>query len=104
MTFIIRLPGKNSYGRNKDKSFNSHRVTVQILFGDVPDLVRIVVIAPVGRSGQPSLSIVVVTHPVISDSCIYYEVFRKSKADWICVHIAIRSVPWRNIRLCESNY
>ena len=76
--------------------------TLSLVMTDVPDLVRVSVVAPLGRSDHSTLSLSVMTRQVVPESCIRQEVFLKTSVDWDGVRLAVHGLPWRDIRLCDD--
>lgn len=73
-------------------------ITLDLVLTDVPDLVRVSVII---RSDHTSLLIFVKTRQAVANSPILHEVFPKSIVDGDDVHINVRDLPWRVVRLHE---
>ena len=66
---------------------------------DVPDLVRVAVVAPIGNSDQSSLSAVISMSQAVPNLCVSRKVFLKHQVNWNTVYCAIHDLPWRNIWL-----
>ena len=64
---------------------------------DVPDLVRVAVVAPIGNSYHSSLSAVILMAQAVPNLCVSWKVFLKHQVNWKTVGGAIRELPWRNI-------
>ena len=74
-------------------------VELALLMTDVPDLVRVAVVAPIGNSDHSSLSAVVSMAQAVPNFCVNRKVFLKHEVNWNTVCGAIRELPWRNIGL-----
>ena len=66
---------------------------------DVPDLVRVAVVAPIGNSDHSILSAVISMAQAVPNLCVSRKVFLKHQVNWNTVCGAIRELPWRNIWL-----
>ena len=62
---------------------------------DVPDLVRVAVVAPLGRSDHSSLSIAILMAQAIPNLCVSSRVLFKHRVNW-CAVCAIGVLPWRS--------
>ena len=71
--------------------------TLDLLVTDVPDLVRVAVVAPLGRSDHSSLSIPISMAQAISNLCVSSRVLLKHRVNWSAVCDAIGVLPWRSI-------
>ena len=69
---------------------------------DVPDLVRVAVVAPKGNSDHYSLSEVISLGQAVPSLCVSRNVFLKHQVNWNTVCGAIRELPWRNIWLSDN--
>ena len=69
---------------------------LDLLMTDVPDLIRVAVVAPIGNSDHSSLSAVISTAQVVPNFCVSRKVFLK-QVNWNTVCGAMRDLPWRNI-------
>ena len=76
--------------------------TIDLLMTDVPDLVRVAVVAPIGNSDHSSLSAVISMAQAVLNLCVSRKVFLKHQVNWNTVCGAIRELPWRNIWLSEN--
>ena len=76
--------------------------TPDLLMTDVPDLVRVAVVAPIGNSDHSSLSVVVSMAQAVPNLCVSRKVFLKYQVNWNTVCGAIRELPWRNICLSDN--
>ena len=70
--------------------------TLDHLMTDVPDLVRVAVVAPIGNSDQSSLSAVISMAKTLPNLCDSRKVFLKHHANWNTVCGAIQDLPWHN--------
>ena len=68
-----------------------------LLKSNVPDLVRVAVVAPIGNSDHSSLSAVISMAQAVPNLCVSRKVFLKHQVNWNTVCGAIRKLPWRNI-------
>ena len=64
---------------------------------DVPDLVRVAVVAPLGSSDHSSLSIAISMAQAIPNLCVSRRVLLKHRVNWSAVCDAIGVLPWRRI-------
>ena len=71
-----------------------------LLMNNVPDLVRVTVVAPIGNSDHSSLSAVI--SMAVQNVCVRRKVFLKHQVNWNTVCGAIRELPWRNIWLSDN--
>ena len=71
--------------------------TLDLLVTDVPDLVRVAVVAPLGSSNQSSLSIAISMAQAIPNLCVSRRVLLKHRVNWTAVGDAICVLPWRSI-------
>ena len=69
---------------------------------DVPDLVRVAVVAPIGNSDHSSLSAVISMAQAVPNLCVSMKVFLKHQFNWNTVCGAIRELPGRNIWLSDN--
>ena len=76
--------------------------TLDLLKTDVPNLVRVAVLAPIGNSDHSSLSAVISMAQAVPNLCVIRKVFLKHQVNWNTVCGAIRELPWRNIWLSEN--
>ena len=68
-----------------------------LLMTDVPDLVRVAVVAPMGNSDHSSLSAAISIARAVVNFCGSRKVFLKHQVNWNTVCGAIRDLPWHNI-------
>ena len=66
--------------------------TLDLLMTDVPELVRVAVVAPMGISDHSSLSAVISMAESVPNLCVS----RKVSRNWNTVCGAIRDLPWHN--------
>ena len=69
---------------------------------DVPDLVRVAVVAPIGNSDHSSLSAIISIAQALPNLCVTTKIFLKLKVNSNTVCGAIRELPWRNIWLSDN--
>ena len=69
---------------------------------DVPDLVRVAVVAPIGNSDHSSLSAVISMAHAVPNLCVSRKVFLKHQVNWNTVCSAVQDLPWRNIWLSDN--
>ena len=67
---------------------------LNFLMTDVPDLVRVAVVAPLGRSDHLSLSIKISMEQAIPNLCVSRRVLLKHRVNWSAVRDAIGVLPW----------
>ena len=63
--------------------------TLDLLMTDVPDLVRVTVVAPIGNSDHSSLSAVISMTQAVPNLCVNRKVFLKHQVNWNTVCGAI---------------
>ena len=76
--------------------------TLDLLMTDVPDLVRVSVVAPIGNSDHSSLSAVISMARAVPNLCVRRKVFLKHLVNWNTVCGAMQDLLWRNIRSADS--
>ena len=64
---------------------------------DVPDLVRVSVVAPIGNLDHSSLSVVISMAQVVPNLCVSRKVFLKHQVNWNTDCGAVEDLPWCNI-------
>ena len=64
---------------------------------DVPDLVWVSVVTPIGNSDHSSLSAVISMAQTVPNLCVSRKIFLKHQANWNTVCGAVQDLPWRNI-------
>ena len=81
---------------------HAHGGTLDLLMTDVPDLVWVAVVAPIGNSNYSSLSTVISMSQAVPNLCVSRKVFLKYQVNWNIVCGAIQELPWRNIWLSDK--
>ena len=76
--------------------------TLDLLMTDVPDLVRVAVVAPIGNSDHSPLSAVISIAQTVPNLCVSRKVFLEHQVNWNTVCGAILELPWRNIWLSDN--
>ena len=76
--------------------------TLVLLMTDVPDLVQVSVVAPIGNSDHSSLSAVTLMAQAVPNLCVSRKVFLKHQVNWYTVCGAIQELPWHNIWLSDN--
>ena len=71
--------------------------TLDLLMTDVPDLVRVSVVAPRGNSDHSSLSAVISMAQAVPNLCVSRKLFLKHHINWNIVCGAMQDLPWRDI-------
>ena len=71
--------------------------TLDLLMTDVPDLVRVSIVAPIGNSDHSSLSAIISKAQAVPNLCVSSKVFLKHQVNWNMVCGAMQNLPWRNI-------
>ena len=71
--------------------------TLNLMMTDVPDLVRVSVVAPIGNSDHASLSAVISMAQAVRNLFVSRVVFLKHQVNWNTVCGAMQDLPWRNI-------
>ena len=69
---------------------------------DVPDLVRVAVVAPIGNSDHSSLSAVISMAQEVTNLCVSRKVFLKHQVIRNTVCGAIQDLLWHNICLADN--
>ena len=77
--------------------------TLDLLMTDVPDLVRVTVVAPIGNSDHSSLSAVISKAQAFPNLFVSRKVFLKHQVNWNTVCGAIQDLPWHNICLADNS-
>ena len=67
--------------------------TLDPLITDIPDLVRVAVVAPIGNSDHSFLFAVISMAQAVPNLCVGRKVFLKHKVNWNTVCDAIRICP-----------
>ena len=76
--------------------------TLELLMTDVPDLLRVAVVAPIDNSDHSSLSAVISMAQAVPNLCVSRKVFLKHQVNWNTVCGAIQDLPWRNFWLADN--
>ena len=76
--------------------------TLDLLMTDVPDLVPVAVVAPIGNSDHSSLSAVISMAQAVPNLCVRRKVFLKHQINWNTVCGAIQDLPCCNIWLADN--
>ena len=76
--------------------------TLDLLMTDVPDLVRVAVVALIGNSDHSSLSAVISMAQAVPNMCVSRKVLFKHQVNWNTVCGAIQDLPWCNICLVDN--
>ena len=76
--------------------------TLDLLMTDVPNLLRVAVVAPIGNSDHSSMSAVISVAQSVPNLCVSSKVFLKHQVNFNTVCGAIRELPWRNIWLSDN--
>ena len=76
--------------------------TLNLLMTDVPDIVRVAIVAPIGNSDHSSLLAVILMAQAVPDLCVSRKVFLNHQVNWNTVCGAIRELPWHNIWLSDN--
>ena len=79
---------------------NARGGTLDIVMTDVPDLVRVAVVAPIGNSDYISLLAAISMAQMVPNLCVSIKFFLKYQVNWTTVCGAIHDLPWLNIWLC----
>ena len=70
--------------------------TFNLLVADVPDLIQVAVVAPIGYSDHSSLLAVISKAQAVSNLCVSMKVFLKHQVNWNTVCGAIQELPFQN--------
>ena len=74
---------------------HAHGGTLDLLMTDVPDLVRVAIVAPLGSSDISSLSIAISMAQAIPNLCVSRRVLLKHRVNnWSAVCDTIGVLPW----------
>ena len=76
---------------------HARRGILDLLMTDVPDLVRVSAVAPVGNSNHSSLSAVISMAWAVPNLCVSWKVFLNHQVNWNTVCGAMQDLPCRNI-------
>ena len=67
--------------------------TLDLLMTDVPYLVRVAVVAPIGKSDHSSLSAVILIAQAVTNLCVSGKVLMQHQVDWNTVCGVIQDLP-----------
>ena len=70
--------------------------TLDLLMTDVPNLVWVAVVAPIGKSDHSSLSAVILMAQAVPNLCVSRIVFLKHQVNWNTICCALQDLPRRN--------
>ena len=73
--------------------------TLDLLMTDVPDLIRVSVVALIGNSDHSSLSAVISMAQAVPNLCVSSKIFLTHKVNWNTVCGAGQDLPWRTFGL-----
>ena len=82
--------------------------TLDRLITEVPDLIGVAVVAPIGNSDHSSLLAVISMVQAVPNLCVNRKVFPETSSQleyslwWNTVCSAIQDLPWHNIRLADN--
>ena len=76
--------------------------TLDLLITDVPDLVLVAVVAPIGNSDHSSLWAVISMAQAVPNLYVGMKIFLKHLINWNTVCGAIWDIPYRNIWLADN--
>ena len=68
--------------------------TLNRLMTDVPDLVRVAVVAPIGNSDHSSLSSVISMAEADPNMSVSWKILLKHQVYWNTVSVSTRNLPW----------
>ena len=71
--------------------------TLDLLMTDVPDLVRVAVVAPIGNSDHSSLSAVISMAQAVPNLCVSKNISLKDQVNFNTVCGVMQDLIWRNI-------
>ena len=71
--------------------------TLDLLIADVPDLVRVAIIAPIGNSDHSYLSAVISMAQAVPNLFVNRKIFLKLQVNWNTIGDALQVLPWHNI-------
>ena len=75
--------------------------TFNLLMADVPDRLRVAVVAPLGNADRFLMSAVIST-VIITNMFVIRKVFLKRQVNWNTVCGATQDLPWPNICLADN--
>ena len=81
---------------------HAHGGPHDLLITDVPDLLWVTVVAPIGNSDHYSLSAVISMAQAVPNLCVSRKAFLKHQANWNTVCGAIQDLPRCNIWLTDN--
>ena len=81
---------------------HAHGGTLDLLMTDVPDLVRVAVVAPIGNSDHSALLPVISMAQAVPNLCVSRKVFHKHQVNWNTVCVAMQDLPWRDFWLPDN--
>ena len=70
---------------------------LDLLMTDVPNLIQVAVVAPIGNSDHSPLLALISMAQTVPNLCVNRKVFLEHKVNWNTVCGAMRDLPWRNI-------
>ena len=76
--------------------------TLDLPMTEVPDLVRVAVLPPLGNSDHSTLSIAISMAQTIPNLCVSRRVLLKHRLNWSAVCDAIGVLPWRSISSTDN--
>ena len=71
--------------------------TLDLLMTDVPDLVWVAVVAPIGNLDHSSFSAVISVALPVTNLCVSRKIFLKHQVSWNTVCGTTQDLPWRNV-------
>ena len=92
----------SGYDQSVDGPTHARGETLFLRMTDVPDQVRVAVIAPIGNSDHSSLSAVISIAQALPNLCVSWKVLLKHQVNWNTVCGALQDLPWRNIFLANN--
>ena len=74
---------------------NARGGTLDLLMTDVPDIVQVSVVAPMGNSDHSTLSVVISMAQAVPNLCVTRKVFLKHQVNWntVCARVQCRIYP-----------
>ena len=76
--------------------------TLDLLMTDVPDSLRVAIVAPMGYWDHSSLSAIISMAQAVPNLCVSRKVFLKHQVTWNTVCGAIQDLPCRNIWIADN--
>ena len=86
----------SGYDQLVDGPTHARGGTLDLLMTDVPGLVLVAVVAPIGNSDHSALSAVISMAQAVINLCVIRNVFQKHQVNWNTVCGAIQDLPWCN--------